>query len=175
MKKFFNKLKSDYKFKKAGPGQRLDDPAPSRQPAQNPPSASSSSTSRRSAENIQARNQAAEAALARMQGKPGTSGVNRNTMRRAREEAQKAREQQNEEKQFVESLQSPKEEKIEITKTQSVSGVYYMCPISGDIIKKCDYNAHLEKQLENLSESAPLECAVFKIHCLNTNKGKFLG
>ena len=108
-----------------------------------------------------------------MQGKAGTSrsGVNPNTMRRAREEAQKAREKENQEKQFVESLQQPKEQKVDVTAKQSVDGVYYMCPISGDIIKKCEYTAHLELQLENLSESAPLECSVFKIHCLNTNKG----
>lgn len=170
MKKFFNKLKSDYKFTKAGPGKKVSD---QRSPPRSSQSREPAQTSARSttAGSVQARNNAAEAALARMTNKkPSSGGVNPNTMRRAREEAQKARDEKN----FVESLQSPDMEVIEQTPRQSVDGVYYSCPISGDIILKSDYHAHLEEQLNNLSEAgAPLEIAVFKVHCLNTNRGNY--
>jgi hypothetical protein len=78
------------------------------------------------------------------------------------------------EKEFVESLQAPKEEKIDETALLSVNGVFYECPLSGEIIRKSQYIDHLETVLEGWSD-APLESSVFKIHCLNTNRGKIFG
>ena len=68
MKKFFQKLKADYKFNKAGPGTRLSDDT-RREPAQRTEQAGPSSTGQPSAASIRARNDAAEAALARLQKK----------------------------------------------------------------------------------------------------------
>ena len=67
MKKFFQKLKSDYKFKQAGPGQKLNDTS-QRQQQRQPQQQSSSRQHGMSA----AQAQAAAAALERIEKNSGT-------------------------------------------------------------------------------------------------------
>ena len=64
MKKFFQKLKADYKFNKAGPGQKLSDNT-RREPAQKPSQSQAGPSQRQSAASVKARNDAAQAAVDR--------------------------------------------------------------------------------------------------------------
>ena len=94
----------------------------------------------------------------------------------ARYKAEKARleaqEKANEDgRKVLEGFQTPSETKLEAAPVLSVEGVYYICPISGEVVKKSEYVEHLEQQLELIKESAPMETSVFKLHCLNTNRG----
>ena len=68
MKKFFQKLKSDYKFKQAGPGQKLNDTSQRQQQRQPQQQQSSSRQHGMSA----AQAQAAAAALERIEKNSGT-------------------------------------------------------------------------------------------------------
>ena len=175
MKKFFQKLKSDYKFKKAGPGQKLSDPSSSQSyAAQSSSSTSAHASSQRqeprSAESESARNAAREAAMARLAQKaaPGNK-VNRAVMKKAREEAQTARENADLDRQVIERMQAPKEEKVDQT-----FGVYYECPLSQEIVLKAEYIRHLESFLQQQWDGpiCPLPIAIMKIRLLNTNRGK---
>ena len=64
MKKFFQKLKADYKFNKAGPGQKLSDNT-RREPAQKPSQSQAGPSQRQSVASVKARNDAAQAAVDR--------------------------------------------------------------------------------------------------------------
>ena len=140
--------------------------APS-QPRQPVARASAQQTSREHGHTA-AQAQAAAAAMARMENKkkqPMSA-----TERKARQELQQANKIDKEiekEAQFISQLQAPEEKQVEM------GGIYYECPITGQIVAKSNYHEHLEQALDQLKCDAPLETAILKINCLNKNKGQF--
>lgn len=164
MKKFFNKLKSDYKFKKAGPGQKLGEESQAprqtgRQPVQQPRQHGLSA----------AQAQAAAAALERIERGNKKTQPTSAVERRARQELQNEKNAKSE-ADLIQSLQAPESVNLESAPVLSVQGVYYECPISSEIVPKVDYYNHLEAQLNSLKADSPLETAILKINCLNKNK-----
>lgn len=73
-------------------------------------------------------------------------------------------------KALVDSLQPPAEKKIEAAKILSVNGIYYTCPLSGEVIPKSDYVSHLETFLNSLEPVPSMETSVVKLNCLNTHR-----
>jgi UBX domain-containing protein 6 len=73
-------------------------------------------------------------------------------------------------KALVDSLQPPAEKKIEAAKILSVNGIYYTCPLSGEVIPKSDYVSHLETFLNSLEAVPSMETSVVKLNCLNTHR-----
>ena len=65
-------------------------------------------------------------------------------------------------------LKPPEAKQIEL------GGIYYVCPITGEVVAKSNYYEHLEQALDQLKLDAPIETAILKINCLNKNKGDFL-
>ena len=70
----------------------------------------------------------------------------------------------------MDSLQPPAEKKIEAAKILSVNGIYYTCPLSGEVIPKSDYVSHLETFLNSLEPVPSMETSVVKLNCLNTHR-----
>jgi len=110
MKKFFDKIKKDYKYKKAGSGRRLDE---ERVVTPQSSSTSTGSTGSASRENgtSAANAQAAAAAIARLEKKmmpKSASSMNKATLRAAREQNAAAKQG---DKALVDSLQPPAEKK----------------------------------------------------------------
>ena len=145
-------------------GQRLGEaPSQPRQPLARAPAQQS-----REHGHSTAQAQAAAAAMARMEVKkkqPMSA-----TERKARQELQQANKMAKDmenEAQFISQLQAPEEKQIEM------GGIYYECPITGQIVAKSHYYEHLEQALDQLKGDAPLETAILKINCLNKNKGQF--
>jgi len=167
MKKFFEKVKGAYndeksnrRFKKAGEGSRLGETSTTTsQPVQRQQQPS------REHGHTAAQAQAAAAAMARLESKHAKPKMTA-TERKARAELQKRDEvtTSTSEVEFIAQLQPPEAKQIEL------GGIYYVCPITGEVVAKSNYYEHLEQALDQLKLDAPIETAILKINCLNKNK-----
>jgi len=169
MKKFFDKIKKDYKYKKAGTGRRLDEERVVTPQTSSTSTGSTGSASREYGTSA-ANAQAAAAAIARLEKKmmpKSASSMNKATLRAAREQNAQAKQG---DKALVDSLQPPEEKKMEAAKILSVNGIYYTCPLSGEVIPKSDYVSHLETFLNSLEPVPSMETSVVKLNCLNTHR-----
>ena len=137
MKKFFQKLKSDYKFKQAGPGQKLGENT-QQNPAQSSSRTGASSNARAPRQHglTAAQSQAAAAALERIEKSGARKAPTSVAARRARQEIENERKMRDE-AELINSIREPDEVRLESAPILSVQGVYYECPISGQIVPKC--------------------------------------
>lgn len=164
MKKFFEDIKKDIKFKSAGPGKKLTEessakPDPVQSSAHRPRHAPSEGAQR-----------AGAAALARIEQhqrpKVHTSqDAIRNQVKRELE-AEAAALAEKEKAAPAEGSQ------VRDPSSLSVSGVYFTCPLTGATLTKSERDVHIKEAIFMRFEEDAIEASVMMIHTFNKDRDK---
>ncbi|XP_055662852.1 UBX domain-containing protein 6 [Falco peregrinus] len=167
MRKFFQEIKADLKFKTAGPGQKLSEPA--RAPKEKPRAEVAPKPRQGPTDEAQ---MAAAAALARLELRPKTKAPSsqeaiRSQVRKAlmAEAAASEKGVSAEEK----DLASPAREGAS---APSVSGVYFICPLTGAVVKKDKKEKHLREAIQSYFSVDPVAASIMEIHTFNKDREK---
>ncbi|XP_053725448.1 UBX domain-containing protein 6 isoform X1 [Synchiropus splendidus] len=168
MKKFFDDIKKDIKFKSAGPGKKLTDDT-SAHP--NVAHASSSAKNHRYVPTEGAQ-RAGAAALARIeqQQRPKVHTSHdaiRNQVKRELE-AEAAALAEKEKAGGVEGSKVPVKDPASL----SVSGVYFTCPLTGATLSKSEREVHIKEAILMRFEEDSVEASVMMIHTFNKDREK---
>ncbi|XP_064898724.1 UBX domain-containing protein 6 isoform X1 [Columba livia] len=167
MRKFFQEIKADLKFKTAGPGQKLSDP--SRVPKEKPRAEAAPKPRQGPTDEAQ---MAAAAALARMELKPrakvaASQEAIRNQVRKELMAEAAASEKGLSEEEKV--VTSPDEDGAAAL---SVSGVYFICPLTGAVVRKDKKEKHLREAIESYFSIDPVAASIMEIHTFNKDQEK---
>ncbi|KAI5626498.1 UBX domain-containing protein 6 [Silurus asotus] len=162
MKKFFDDFKKEIKFKTAGPGKKLTEESSAKAPAVQ----TVNQTKPRSAPNEGAQ-RAGAAALARIEQqhkpRPQTSqDAIRNQVKRELE-AEAAMEHRN---------ADASNDAVKPAESFSVSGVYFICPLTGKMLKKSERESCIKEAILLRFSENPVEASVMMIHTFNKDKEK---
>ncbi|XP_014805169.1 PREDICTED: UBX domain-containing protein 6 [Calidris pugnax] len=167
MRKFFQEIKADLKFKTAGPGQKLSEP--SRVPKEKPKAEPAPKPRQGPTDEAQ---MAAAAALARMELKPKAKVASsqeaiKNQVRKElmAEAAASQKGLSMEEK----DLTSPEPEGAA---APSVSGVYFICPLTGAVVRKDQKEKHLREAIQSYFSVDPVAASIMEIHTFNKDREK---
>ncbi|XP_026884162.2 UBX domain-containing protein 6 [Electrophorus electricus] len=168
MKKFFEDIKKDIKFKSAGPGKKLTDETST---DAKPPVQQASHGKPRQAPNESAQ-RAGAAALARIEQqhrpRPQTS---QDTIR-----SQVRREFEAEAVATAVGHPHTEAEGSKVASKDaacfSVSGVYFICPLTGKTLKKSEREVHIKEAILLRSLEKPVEASVMMIHTFNKDREK---
>ncbi|NXF55464.1 UBXN6 protein, partial [Oceanites oceanicus] len=167
MRKFFQEIKADLKFKTAGPGQKLSEP--SRVPKEKPKAEAAPKPRQGPTDEAQ---MAAAAALARMELKPkaklpSSQEAIKNQVRKElmAEAAASEKELCAEEK----DLASPDQEGAA---APSVSGVYFICPLTGAVVRKDKKEKHIREAIQSYFSVDPVAASIMEIHTFNKDREK---
>lgn len=169
IKKFFAKKKADAKFKLAGPGHKLNESSSTVVA----PSKSNKYVPQPRAEPSDARRQAAEAALARLNSQTKETHFNTSL---AAIQAQVRRELESQKKETEQEAfrkQKPTEAELEVSPLLAVKGVYFRCPmVSEEVLSKEEWKGRIKNFLfEQLEEEQGLT-ACLMLHSCNYNRQK---
>uniref|UniRef100_A0A8C7Z1N9 UBX domain-containing protein 6 n=1 Tax=Oryzias sinensis TaxID=183150 RepID=A0A8C7Z1N9_9TELE len=152
MKKFFEDLKKDVKFKSAGPGKKLtEDTSSNSKPARS----DCNSRQNRRPPPSEGAQMAGAAALARIE----------HQQRPKVHTSQDAIRIQGE----TGSCTSPPEDDPACF---SVSGVYFTCPLTGATLSKSEREVHIKEAILMRFEEDPVEASVMMVHTFNKDKEK---
>ncbi|XP_065508442.1 UBX domain-containing protein 6 isoform X1 [Caloenas nicobarica] len=167
MRKFFQEIKADLKFKTAGPGQKLSEP--SRVPKEKPKAEAAPKPRQGPTDEAQ---MAAAAALARMELKPKAKAAAsqeaiRNQVRKELMAEAAASEKRLSEEEKV--VTSPDEDGAAAL---SVSGVYFICPLTGAVVRKDKKEKHLREAIESYFSVDPVAASIMEIHTFNKDQEK---
>uniref|UniRef100_A0A8C9FCS5 UBX domain-containing protein 6 n=1 Tax=Pavo cristatus TaxID=9049 RepID=A0A8C9FCS5_PAVCR len=166
MRKFFQEIKADLKFRSAGPGQKLSEPA--RVPKEKPKAETAPKPRQGPTDEAQ---MAAAAALARMELKPkakppSSQGAIKNQGRRLLADAagmgQLGREPG--------CVAHPEPE--EAASEPSVSGVYFICPLTSAVIRKDEKEKHIREAIQSYFSVDPVAASIMEIHTFNKDREK---
>ncbi|NXH17929.1 UBXN6 protein, partial [Bucco capensis] len=167
MRKFFQEIKADLKFKTAGPGQKLSEP--SRVPKEKPKAEAAPKPRQAPTDEAQ---KAAAAALARMELKaktkvPASQEAIKNQVRKElMAEAAASKEGLSMEEK---DLTSPA---TEGACAHSVSGVYFICPLTGVVVRKAEKAKHLREAIQSYFSVDPVAASIMEIHTFNKDREK---
>ncbi|XP_018583825.1 UBX domain-containing protein 6 [Scleropages formosus] len=168
MKKFFEDIKKDMKFKQAGPGKKLNEdnstkslPVPSNAPAK-PRQAPTEGAQR-----------AGAAALARIEQqhrpRPQTSqDAIRSQVRKELEAEAAAIVADQKPATTIEGSNVP----VKDSACFSVSGVYFICPLTGAVLTKSEREVRIKEAILMHFEKDPLEASIMMIHTFNKDREK---
>ncbi|KAM9849086.1 UBX domain-containing protein 6 [Aulostomus maculatus] len=168
MKKFFDDIKKDIKFKSAGPGKKLTEET---RAVVGVPQSSSGSKQNRHAPSEGAQ-RAGAAALARIeqQHRPKvhtSQDAIRNQVKRELE-AEAAALAEKEKAATAEGSKVP----VKDPACLSVSGVYFTCPLTGATLTKTDREVHIKEAIFMRFEEDAVEASVMMIHTFNKDREK---
>ncbi|XP_056428245.1 UBX domain-containing protein 6 isoform X2 [Hyla sarda] len=159
MKKLFEGLKADIKFRSAGTGRRLIDEArelPDNAIKERPPP--------RKEPPGDAQIAAASAAIARLDSKQG-KGKGKTPLRdNVHTQAQDVA--------VTQEVKVVSNNKKTETENHSLYNIMFRCPLTGEILRKEDIEAHVKKSIEMLSTADPISASIMKIHTFNKDKDK---
>uniref|UniRef100_A0A3B3YCB9 UBX domain-containing protein 6 n=1 Tax=Poecilia mexicana TaxID=48701 RepID=A0A3B3YCB9_9TELE len=155
MKKFFDDIKKDMKFKSAGPGKKLTEDASSK-PAVAPSGSSTKQSRHAPSEGAQ---RAGAAALARIEQKP----------RLKVHTSQDAIRNQGEKRT---DLNPDSPEPMKDPACLSVSGVYFTCPLTGATLTKSQREVHIKEAILMRFEEDDIEASVMMVHTFNKDREK---
>ncbi|NXH43470.1 UBXN6 protein, partial [Dicaeum eximium] len=165
MRKFFQEIKADLKFKTAGPGQKLSEP--SRAPRERPKAEAAPKPRQAPTDEAQ---RAAAAALARLELKPKG---------KAPSPSQEAIKNQVKKELMAEAAASEKglsmeekEQEEEGAAAPSVSGVYFVCPLTGTIVRKDQKEKQLREAIQAYFSVDPVAASIMEIHTFNKDREK---
>ncbi|XP_074421854.1 UBX domain-containing protein 6 isoform X1 [Larus michahellis] len=171
MRKFFQEIKADLKFRTAGPGQKLSEP--SRVPKEKPKAEAAPKPRQGPTDEAQ---MAAAAALARMELKPKVKVASsqeaiKNQVRRElmAEAAASGKGLSAEEKVQEMDVTSPDQEGAA---APSVSGVYFICPLTGAVVRKDQKEKHLREAIQSYFSVDPVAASIMEIHTFNKDHEK---
>ncbi|XP_041791358.1 UBX domain-containing protein 6 [Chelmon rostratus] len=168
MKKFFDDIKKDIKFKSAGPGKKLTDDTSSK--AERVQSGSSAKNNRHApSEGAQ---RAGAAALARIEQHPRpkvhtSQDAIRNQVKRELE-AEAAALAEKGKAATAEGSKVP----VKDPACLSVSGVYFTCPLTGATLTKSEREVHIKEAILMRFEEDAVEASVMMIHTFNKDREK---
>ncbi|KAM6218697.1 UBX domain-containing protein 6 [Rhynchocyon petersi] len=170
MKKFFQEIKTDIKFKSAGPGQKLTESGREKapkdkpsQPALRPPRQGPTNEAQ----------MAAAAALARLEQKqprvrgPTSQDAIRNQVRK--ELLAEATSSGSPEAPGTNMVPESKEEG---SAHLAVSGVYFICPLTGATLRKDQRDAHIKEAILSHFSTDPIAASIMKIHTFNKDRDR---
>ncbi|NWS91104.1 UBXN6 protein, partial [Toxostoma redivivum] len=164
MRKFFQEIKADLKFKTAGPGQKLSEP--SRAPKEKPRAEVAPKPRQAPTDEAQ---RAAAAALARLELKPKGKAPS----------SQEAIKNQVRKELMAEAAASEKglsmqekEQEEEGAAAPSVSGVYFICPLTGTIVRKDQKEKQLREAIQAYFSVDPVAASIMEIHTFNKDREK---
>ncbi|XP_010185333.1 PREDICTED: UBX domain-containing protein 6 [Mesitornis unicolor] len=167
MRKFFQEIKADLKFKTAGPGQKLSEP--SRALKEKPKAEAAPKPRQTPTDEAQ---MAAAAALARMEMKPKAkvSSSQETIKNQVRKElmAEAAASDKELPADEQDSVSPDKEEAA----APSVSGVYFICPLTGAVVKKDKKEKHLREAIDAYFFVDPVAASIMEIHTFNKDREK---
>ncbi|XP_039622914.1 UBX domain-containing protein 6 [Polypterus senegalus] len=168
MKKFLEDIKKDIKFKSAGPGKKLnEESSSSKEPAKEP--AAPAKPRYAPSEGSQ---MAGAAALARIQHqqKPrplsSQDAIRNQVKKELMAEAAAAASTTSVHKD--DSKTDPKEDATLF----SVSGVYFICPLTGTTLKKNERENHIKEAILMKFADDPLEASIMMVHTFNKDREK---
>ncbi|XP_040446898.1 UBX domain-containing protein 6 [Falco naumanni] len=167
MRKFFQEIKADLKFKTAGPGQKLSEPA--RAPKEKPRAEVAPKPRQGPTDEAQ---MAAAAALARLEQRPKTKAPSSQEAIRSQVRKELMAEAAASEKGVSaeeKDLASPAREGAS---APSVSGVYFICPLTGAVVKKDKKEKHLREAIQSYFSVDPVAASVMEIHTFNKDREK---
>lgn len=173
LKKFFNKKKAEARFKAAGPGVKLSDSSgPSSSKAPSRPKKDVYQPPARSGLTAESK-QAANAALARMEGKRADAPGFNTSLAAIRAQAKREIEA---EKRVENSETDEKPVTVSDGKVSArftVEGVLFRCPvISNEILSYHEWQDRIKKFLLEQAGDDPALAGVLMIHSLHNNKDK---
>ncbi|NXP82367.1 UBXN6 protein, partial [Ramphastos sulfuratus] len=170
MRKFFQEIKADFKFKTAGPGQKLSEP--SRVPKEKPKAEAAPKPRQAPTDEAQ---MAAAAALARMELKskaklPPSQEAIKNQGRRSLEDSHNPSTAQLAACFCL--LQDLGSLPTEGAAAPSVSGVYFICPLTGAVIRRDEKEKHLREAIQAYFSVDPVAASIMEIHTFNRDREK---
>ncbi|XP_055975395.1 UBX domain-containing protein 6 isoform X1 [Sorex fumeus] len=170
MKKFFQEIKADIKFKSAGPGQKLAESGADKSPKDKPSQPTLRQPRQGPTDEAQ---MAAAAALARLEQKqpkvrgPTSQDSIRNQVRK--ELLAEAAISANPESPGPHVASEPKEEGSD---PLAVSGVYFTCPLTGAILRKDQREACIKEAILSHFATDPVAASIMKIHTFNKDRDR---
>nr|XP_056701018.1 UBX domain-containing protein 6 [Euleptes europaea] len=171
MKKFFQDLKADLQFRGAGQGQKLTESSRERAPKEKPKAADFPKPRQGPTNEAQ---MAAAAALARLEQKPkprapSSQDAIRNQVKKElmNEAAASDKEAPLDQKNSLPAVE-------EDPATLSVSGVYFICPLTGASVRKDKKEAHIRQAIEEHASRDPVGASIMEIHTLNRDREKVM-
>ncbi|XP_044056716.1 UBX domain-containing protein 6 [Siniperca chuatsi] len=168
MKKFFDDIKKDIKFKTAGPGKKLTEDS-SNKPEVVQSSSCAKNNRRAPTEGAQ---RAGAAALARIEQHPRpkvqtSQDAIRNQVKRELE-AEAAALAEKEKAATAEGSKVP----VKDPACLSVSGVYFTCPLTGATLTKSERDVHIKEAILMRFEEDAVEASVMMVHTFNKDREK---
>ncbi|KAE8631405.1 hypothetical protein XENTR_v10001182 [Xenopus tropicalis] len=158
MKKFLDGLKSDIKFKGAGPGHKLSEDT-----RENVAKVTKEQVKPRKPPTGEAQIAAASAAMARMESLQGRTKVQSKDTTTGRKEVIEQKEESN---------VGPKDIGTTRKKSSSVCTVLFRCPLTDELLRKEEREGHIRNVLQRLSTTDPTSAAILKIHTYNKDREK---
>ncbi|KAM6107137.1 UBX domain-containing protein 6 isoform 2-T2 [Pterocles gutturalis] len=167
MRKFFQEIKTELKFKTAGPGQKLSEP--SRVPKEKAKAGTAPKPRQGPTDEAQ---MAAAAAMARLELRPKAKATSsqeaiRNQVRKELMAEAAASEQgltaEEKDQTFPED---------EGAAAPSVSGVYFICPLTGAVVRKDKKEKHLREAIQAYFSVDPVAASIMEIHTFNKDREK---
>nr|XP_046247666.1 UBX domain-containing protein 6 isoform X1 [Scatophagus argus] len=168
MKKFFDDIKKDIKFKSAGPGKKLTEET-STKPDRTQSSSSTKNNRHVPSEGAQ---MAGAAALARIEQrqrpKVHTSQDAIRSQVKRELEAEAAVLAEKDKVAAAEGSKVPVKDPASL----SVSGVYFTCPLTGATLTKSEREAHIKEAILMRFEEDAVEASVMMVHTFNKDREK---
>ncbi|XP_070600377.1 UBX domain-containing protein 6 isoform X2 [Erythrolamprus reginae] len=164
MKKFFQEIKADLKFKTAGPGQKLTE-SPREKSTKEKPKPDTAKCRQGPTNEAQ---MAAAAALARLEQKPKARPPS----------SQDAIRNQVKKELMAEAAASDVDQKNSLPEveedpsTLSVSGVYFTCPLTGVTVRKDKKEAQIKNAILEHAGKDPVAASIMQIHTFNRDREK---
>ncbi|XP_007949242.1 UBX domain-containing protein 6 [Orycteropus afer afer] len=170
MKKFFQEIKADIKFKSAGPGQKLTESVGEKAPKDKPSQPALKQPRQGPTNEAQ---MAAAAALARLEQKQprGRGPISQDSIRnQVRKELQaEATASGSPESPGTNVVSEPREEG---SAHLAVPGVYFTCPLTGATLRKDQRDAHIKEAILSHFSTDPVAASIMKIHTFNKDRDR---
>ncbi|XP_070271945.1 UBX domain-containing protein 6 isoform X1 [Myotis yumanensis] len=170
MKKFFQEIKADIKFKSAGAGQKLTESAAEKAPKEKTTQPARQQPRQGPTNEAQ---MAAAAALARLEQKqprargPTSQDLIRNQVRK--EVPAEASVSGSSQASGTNMVAEPKEE----GSTQlAAPGVYFTCPLTGAILRKDQRDTRIKEAILSHFSTDPVAASIMKIHTFNKDRDR---
>ncbi|XP_032739496.1 UBX domain-containing protein 6 isoform X1 [Lontra canadensis] len=173
MKKFFQEIKADIKFKSAGPGQKLTESVGERAPKEKPTQPARRQARQGPTDEAQ---MAAAAALARLEQKqprargPTSQESIRNQVRK--ELQAEATVSGSTEAPGSNTVKTVPEAKEERSAHLAVPGVCFTCPLTGATLRKDQRDAHIKEAILSHFSTDPVAASIMKIHTFNKDRDR---
>ncbi|XP_069849477.1 UBX domain-containing protein 6 isoform X1 [Dipodomys merriami] len=170
MKKFFQEIKADIKFKSAGPGQKLTDSVGEKAPREKSQQPALRQPRQGPTDEAQ---MAAAAALARLEQKqPRSRGPTSQDSIRNQVRKELQAEATSSSSPDAPGTKSMPETKEEGSGHLAVNGVYFTCPLTGATLRRDQRDARIREAIMSHFTTDPVAASIMKIHTFNRDRDR---